>query len=167
MQQARPNSRWSEEQILQELHDVVDQLFQGVKDKDQKAEDLRDYTRIIGRAIRRGFFNLPEVKEYVAGQRSVNNSDELRKFKIGLERDLIGEIDAADVWINFVAVDLYKSGYSFGEIHRALKQLVNAPDFPGSSFINNGECWLVRGDHARRRTQKSNSSPNTHRTEPP
>ena len=155
MKQARPKPRWNEEQILEELHDARDQLFQGIKDKEQKDKDFSDYTRIVGRAIRRSLLDLPEVKAYVAGQRSVNNYAELRKFKLELEYDLIGEIDAADIWINIMAVDLYKSGRSFGEIHRALKQLVDAPGFPGSAFINNGECWLVRGDHARAELQKA------------
>lgn len=155
MKQARPNSRWSEERILQELRDARDQLFQGIKDKEQRDKDFSDYTRIVGRAIRRGLIDLPEVKEYVAGQRSVDNYAELRKFKIGLERDRIGEIDVADLWINMVAADLYKAGLAFGEIHRTLNELVNATDFPGSSFINNGECWLVRGEHARAELQKA------------
>ena len=147
--------RYSEEQILQELHDARDQLFQGMKDKEQKQKDSDDYIRIVGRAVRRRLLNLPEVAAYVTGQQSINNYVWLRKFKtIGVARDLIGEIDAADLWINMIAADLYKSGLSFSEIHRTLNRLVKAADFPGSAFINNGECWLVQGDHALAELQK-------------
>jgi hypothetical protein len=153
MKQSR--HRYSEEQIFQELRDARDQLFQGFKDKDQEKRDSDDYSRLVGRAIRRGYMHLPEVKEFIAGQRSVNNYDWLRKFKIGLERDLNGEIDAADFWINMIAAELKNSGLSFGEIHRRLNRLVNAPDFPGPLFNNDGKCWLVEGDHARAELQKA------------
>jgi hypothetical protein len=148
MKRAQPTPRWSKEKIIQKLDEAADQLRQGVKDQEQSAADSRAYRRAVGRAIRSGLLDLPEVKAWIAGQRSVNNYAKLRKFKIGLQRGRIGEMDAADLWLNMTAADLYEAGLSFGQVHYELGRLLIAPDFPGSSFINNGKCWLVQGDPA-------------------
>ncbi len=156
------------------LLDAAEQLVQNrVTTSEQKEEDYRAYASAIGRTIRAGRTDIPIVKNWIAGQRSVNNYDELRRVKRGLESDRLDEMDKADFWITIRVVALIEAarsgagragqvrgGYvgarrprrdvSFGQIYHELWKLLNACDFPGPLLLKNNQNWLV--ESARERT---------------
>lgn len=136
-----PQQRWSREQISRQLKDAEKECQLPLAEEDERAAQ-KNYTRIVGRAIRAGMLDNPKVREWIEGQRTSGNYHALRKFKIGIEADVMPTASAPDVWIALQSADLIEKGNSLNDIREELRLLLEAKDrldwFNDDPFIVNG-----------------------------
>jgi hypothetical protein len=84
------------------------------------SQDLADYEKTVGRAIRAGLLDHPDVRAWISTQRSLGEWDALRQFRLSLECGTKKTISKQDFWIKFEAYPLSEQGKKPEQIRRLL-----------------------------------------------
>lgn len=102
---------------MQHWHDITP----GNQDeKNHQLTDLVNYEKALARAIRVGLSDHPVVQTWLAARRSLGDREELRRFRLGLERGVKKTMSKEDFWIVFEAQGFIDQGHGPEAIHRAL-----------------------------------------------
>lgn len=98
--------------------------------EDRYLEDRQCYDRAIGRAIRHGLFDYPDVQLWLEEQRSLGERDILRKVQKGLETGTSRPISKENFWVKYHAIQLFDEDLKPEEIRRRLinKLLLDSPE---------------------------------------
>ena len=93
-----------------------------------KADDAQ-YEKAIGKAIRQGRFDIPQVRAWIAACRSVGDRETLRRYKDQrLERGVKGGISKEDLWLLYESHDLIDGKRGYKAIRRALINRITGAD---------------------------------------
>ena len=124
------------------------------ENQEQYIEDRRDYEKAIGRAIRLGLLEFPDVKLWLADRRSLGERDILRKVKKGLETGTSRPLSKEGFWVKYHAIRLYEKGRKPEEIRRNLINKLQL-EMPEHWFdLTAEECSRLR-DRLKRSTRQN------------
>lgn len=130
-----------QERALNELEEAVSEL-QGCRGIEPEDEEERHHQQInqdiyeeaITRAVRAGLWQHPVVREWLAARRSLGDWEELRRFRLGLERGVKKPMLKEDFWIAFEAQGLIARGKGPEAIHTALIDKLKSDEKPQEWF---------------------------------
>ena len=99
-----------------------------LEDRHQEfSQNLAEFEKDVGRAIRAGLINHPDVRAWISSQRSLGEWDALRQFRLGLEHGAKKTLSKQDFWIKFEAMPLAEQGKKPEQIHRLLRHKLKYP----------------------------------------
>ena len=84
--------------------------------------DLAARDRVVGKALRAGLFDHPFVRAWLTEKRSLGEYENLRRFRLGLERGVQRPMSNADFYIAFHASGLTSQGRGPEQIRVELRR---------------------------------------------